>query len=179
MSKNSNTEGEVLEYVPYGPEWVKEMTKWDKKSLINYLGECLQSIGRFQSKISWRNAKQEKPECLVSVLVFIPEEDEHITVGMWDISKCWVLLDEYRKPISEVTHWMPLPMDKPSDVHYTPTTRTEDEENTSGIIRTLQERLHVATQVIHYYTQTTGDDGTERIKALERFNELISRGGGV
>lgn len=50
-----------------------------------------------------------KPEYNVGVLVFIPGEDNHITSGMWDISKKWVLLDEYRTPECEVTHWMPLP----------------------------------------------------------------------
>jgi len=49
----------------------------------------------------------------------------------------------------------------------------------SGQFTKLQERLKAAEKVIHYYTQTTGDDGTERLKALERFNELMSRGGGV
>lgn len=50
-----------------------------------------------------------KPEHNVGVLVFIPGEDNHITSGMWDISNQWVLLDEYRTPEEEVTHWMPLP----------------------------------------------------------------------
>lgn len=50
-----------------------------------------------------------KPEHNVGVLVFIPGEDNHITSGMWDISNEWVLLDEYRTPEEEVTHWMPLP----------------------------------------------------------------------
>ena len=50
-----------------------------------------------------------KPEYNLGVLVFIPEEDFHITSGMWDISNEWVLLDEYRKPECVVTHWMPMP----------------------------------------------------------------------
>lgn len=49
------------------------------------------------------------PQKNVGVLVYIPEEDHHITSGMWDESEEWILLDEYRKPESEVTHWMPLP----------------------------------------------------------------------
>lgn len=56
----------------------------------------------------WVKADQ-KPEHNVGVLVFIPGEDNHITSGMWDISNEWVLLDEYRTPEEEVTHWMPLP----------------------------------------------------------------------
>jgi hypothetical protein len=49
------------------------------------------------------------PEHNVGVLVFIPKEDFHITSGMWDVSNKWVLLDEYRVPDCEVTHWMKLP----------------------------------------------------------------------
>jgi hypothetical protein len=56
----------------------------------------------------WVKADQ-KPEHNVGVLVFIPGEDNHITSGMWDISNEWVLLDEYRTPEVEVTHWMPFP----------------------------------------------------------------------
>lgn len=56
----------------------------------------------------WLSA-DTKPEHNLGVLVFIPGEDNHITSGMWDISNEWVLLDEYRTPEEEVTHWMPLP----------------------------------------------------------------------
>lgn len=49
------------------------------------------------------------PEKNKGVLVFIPDEDYHITSGMWDIDNKWVLLDEYRVPECEVTHWMKLP----------------------------------------------------------------------
>jgi hypothetical protein len=50
-----------------------------------------------------------KPPYNKGVLVFIPEEDYHITSGMWDIDNKWVLLDEYRVPECEVTHWMKIP----------------------------------------------------------------------
>lgn len=89
-------------------------------------------------RTNWIKSANEKPEYNISVLVYIPEEDDHITTGMWDISNKWVLLDEYRVPLSEVTYWMPMPVSKPTDQSYTPTTRTEDQENTSGIIRRLQ-----------------------------------------
>lgn len=56
----------------------------------------------------WTTA-ETKPEHNVGVLVFIPGEDNHITSGMWDIDNKWVLLDEYRTPEEEVTHWMALP----------------------------------------------------------------------
>src|SRR4051812_16476752 len=55
--------------------------------------------------IGWVKA-DTKPEHNAGVLVFIPGEDNHITSGMWDISNEWVLLDEYRTPEEEVTHWM-------------------------------------------------------------------------
>lgn len=48
------------------------------------------------------------PEHNLGVLVFIPQEDNHITSGMWDVDDKWVLLDEYRV-MGEVTHWQPLP----------------------------------------------------------------------
>jgi hypothetical protein len=50
------------------------------------------------------------PEYNKGVLVFIPDEDNHVTSGMWDISKKWVLLDEYRIPETKVTHFMPYPI---------------------------------------------------------------------
>ena len=66
----------------------------------------------------WISVRERLPETNISVLVFIPEEDEHITTGMWDVSKKWVLLDEYRIPQSEVTYWQPMIM-KPIDTSYT------------------------------------------------------------
>lgn len=59
----------------------------------------------------WFDAEKQMPEENVGVLVFIPEEDNHITSGMWDVSQKWVLLDEYRTVSDDapVTHWMPLP----------------------------------------------------------------------
>lgn len=62
----------------------------------------------FKTDNDWFDATQHMPAENVAVLVFIPAEDNHITSGMWDVSKKWVLLDEYRE-VSEVTHWMPLP----------------------------------------------------------------------
>jgi hypothetical protein len=65
---------------------------------------------------TWINADDEMPEPLIGVLVYIPDEDDHMTAGMWDKGDGegkWVLLDEYRVPDCRVTHWMPLP-DLPS-----------------------------------------------------------------
>jgi uncharacterized protein DUF551 len=58
----------------------------------------------------WISVKESGyPAKNLGVLVFIPAEDYHITAGMWDISEKWVLLDEYRVPECEVTHWMEMP----------------------------------------------------------------------
>lgn len=66
----------------------------------------------------WISVKDKMPEFNVSVLVFIPEEDNHITTGMWDVSKKWVLLDEYRVPKSSITYWRAM-VDMPEDKSYT------------------------------------------------------------
>lgn len=92
-------------------------------------------------KEKWIKASIRKPEHLVSVLVFIPEEDEHITTGMWDITNKWVLLDEYRVPKSEVTYWMEM-VTPPDDKSYTPTPDIHHEETTTDIIRNLQRRVY-------------------------------------
>jgi hypothetical protein len=59
--------------------------------------------------MKWIKVSERMPEYNKGVLVFIPEEDYHVTSGMWDISNKWVLLDEYRVPDSKVTHWMESP----------------------------------------------------------------------
>lgn len=74
----------------------------------------------------WIKSSEQMPEYNVGVLVFIPEEDNHITAGMWDVSQKWVLLDEYRIPRSEVTYWMPIPQE-PEDKSYDPFTSDPDE----------------------------------------------------
>jgi len=68
----------------------------------------------------WMRVSEVKPRINTAVEVFIPEEDNHITVGMWDVSEKWVLLDEYRVPQSEVTYWRWLRRE-PEDKSYTPT----------------------------------------------------------
>lgn len=56
----------------------------------------------------WYCARTTKPPYNEGVIVFIPEESGHQTTGMWDESKKWVLLDDYRIPTSEVTAWRPM-----------------------------------------------------------------------
>jgi hypothetical protein len=92
------------------------------------------------SQDQWIKASEQKPDENKAVEVFIPEEDNHVTVGMWDVSKKWVLLDEYRVPVSEVTYWRYL-RPEPDDKTYTPTERTLDDETMSRTIRVLQKQL--------------------------------------
>ena len=42
MSKKENKENE---YIPYGPEWEKEMMRWTKRELIEALRKLLISRG--------------------------------------------------------------------------------------------------------------------------------------
>lgn len=73
-----------------------------------------QFVNKWAEIEGWISA-EIKPPMNWGVLVYIPEEDSHITSGMWDVSKKWVLLDEYRVPESEVTHWTILPDAPESD----------------------------------------------------------------
>ena len=92
-------------------------------------------------KYRWIKSSDQLPEENVSVLVFIPEEDFHITTGMWDVSQKWVLLDEYRIPQSEVTYWMPM-VDAPEDESYNKTEFVEEEQTMSWKISSLQKQLY-------------------------------------
>lgn len=46
METGQNNESE---YVPFGDEWKKEMMKWDKKSLIEFLGEKLKALKELEA----------------------------------------------------------------------------------------------------------------------------------
>lgn len=63
---------------------------------------------QLKTRSQWVSA-DIKPPANLGVLVFIPDEDNHMTTGEWDISGEWVLLDEDRRPTCEVTHWQLLP----------------------------------------------------------------------
>jgi hypothetical protein len=102
----------------YSDNWSKQSCKRVAEALNDQPKLSPSQIAERKEAIEWyRNPAGErqwkpaevKPEHNVGVLVFIPGEDNHITSGMWDISNKWVLLDEYRTPEEEVTHWMPLP----------------------------------------------------------------------
>lgn len=104
------------------------------------LARLWELLNAFKNGKGWINSKERKPECNVSVLVFIPEEDDHITTGMWDISNKWVLLDEYRVPVSDVTYWHPM-IAAPEDKSFHPSTRLPEESDTITYkTRELQKR---------------------------------------
>lgn len=103
---------EVLQWVnPVASyeEKIKVLT-YDNNKLNGQVEGLKNAVEELKGEAGPRWVKADtKPERNVGVLVFIPGEDNHITSGMWDISNEWVLLDEYRTPEEEVTHWMPLP----------------------------------------------------------------------
>lgn len=88
----------------------------------------------------WIKSSEQLPPYNVGVFVFIPEEDHHITAGMYDISDKWILLDEYRQPKSEVTYWCTM-IEEPADKSYTPSfVHTDDLEKTADVIRKQNKR---------------------------------------
>lgn len=96
---------------------------------------------------NWIKSSEQLPPENVSVLVFIPEEDNHCTTGMWDVSKKWVLLDEYRVPKSEVTYWAEM-VELPEDCSYTPQRSfnssldgIEEEDTITYQMRELQKQV--------------------------------------
>lgn len=101
-----------------------------------------------RAALRWRKASEELPAECLSVEVFIPEEDDHITSGMWDVSHKWVLLDDYRVPVAEVTHWRYRVDDGPVDRSFQKRKHTDDDDTIEGTIRRLQKQLHEKDQEI-------------------------------
>lgn len=92
------------------PKLAKLMQEYASFGNFNDWQEFTNELNRVLTfEDDWMPVEKEYPPHNLGVLVFIPEEDSHITAGMWDISKKWVLLDEYREPENEVTHWRILP----------------------------------------------------------------------
>jgi hypothetical protein len=89
----------------------------------------------------WIKSSERLPDENVAVLVFIPEEDNHCTTGMWDVSQEWVLLDEYRVPKSEVTYWAEM-VDLPEDRSYKPSGPPEEFETMTETISRLQREIY-------------------------------------
>lgn len=103
---------------------------------------------------NWIKASEQLPPENVSVLVFIPEEDNHCTTGMWDVSQKWVLLDEYRVPKSEVTYWAEM-VELPYDTSYNQVDRIDEEETVTYKLRDLQKQvfeLEIALRKCHEQT---------------------------
>jgi hypothetical protein len=113
-----------------------------------------------KTKEDWISSKERLPDFNRSVLVFIPEEDNHITVGMWDVSQKWVLLDEYRVPRSEVTHWAECPPE-PNDKSYTPS------EHRPYAMDTLTYQISTLQKQVFDYQQS--------IRELEQKNERLTQ----
>lgn len=115
-----------------------------------------------QLKGGWIKSSDRLPEYNISVLVYIPEEDHHITTGMWDVSKKWVLLDEYRIPKSEVTYWRPM-VEKPLDDSYTSAHLFGDD------IETMPEQISRLQKENFKQSQTI----TQQKEEIERLNEYL------
>lgn len=92
-------------------------------------------------RVTWIKSSEQLPPENVSVLVFIPEEDNHCTTGMWDVSKVWVLLDEYRVPRSEVTYWAEM-VELPEDHSFTSAVPASEHETMNETISRLQREIY-------------------------------------
>ncbi len=113
-------------------EWVAKHTP--EELAIDFAREFYQEASvethdywPIQKDGDWYKASVTKPPVNMGVLVYIPEKSDHVTSGMWDLSGeegTWVLLDENRKPTSQVTYWMWWPK-LPEDQEYE---ATEDDE---------------------------------------------------
>lgn len=132
--------------------------------------------------MSWKKASEILPVENVSVFVFIPEEDNHVTTGMWDKSKKWVLLDDYRVPTAQVTYWHPM-IELPMDREYEPTFNEENEGSPKELIRSLQKELYDANKFIseaksamksaHKIYQKYANDDPYEDHVMKHIEELI------
>lgn len=120
----------------------------------------------------WIKADLKKPRENTRVFVYIPEEDNHVTAGMWDVSKKWVLLDDYRVPLSQVTYWRPYDFDLPSDKTYTKSfEESEDLENTEVKIRRLQREIYDMTRANLHNKLELWDQGLGLLEKYSMFLE--------
>lgn len=134
---------------------------------------------------NWISVKDRMPEKLVSVLVFIPEEDNHCTSGMYDTSNRWVLLDDYRVPTSQVTYWKPM-CELPVDKSYVPTHIDELIPDTIARLQKenyeLLDGLKLSKDVINYIGDTLNnmdavepEDEEEVNPKIEKIDSLIDK----
>lgn len=125
---------------------LREATEKELSSLWKLLND-------FKDGKGWIDARKRKPVQNVSVFVFIPGEDDHVTTGMWDVSNKWVLLDEYRVPDQEVTYWHPV-IPAPSDKSYTPAPpRPQEKDTTTWKIRELQKKVYEQAKLIAFLSR--------------------------
>lgn len=148
------------------PEWqlyFKEFITKNKGRMDKYINKVTpESVSKEIPDFNgWISSKEQLPEYNVSVLVFIPEEDDHITTGMWDISNKWVLLDEYRVPKSQVTYWRKM-VAAPADKAYIKSPYRPTEEDTMSFqIRELQKSKFVLESEVRELKQEI-----ERLKTI-------------
>lgn len=120
------------------------------KSIQKCMKDAVRAMEEYANQSRWISVKDRLPEENVSVLVFIPGEDDHITTGMFDVSQKWVLLDEYRVPNEQVTYWHEM-IEMPIDRSFVRSEkRSEDEDTMSFKIRELQKRnLELEHEIIN------------------------------
>lgn len=130
---NKDKEWDVDEWNISYIEFKKGVSNWNenyvnkftsKELAINWAREFYQDTDRYTHNYwiikkdnGWYCARTTKPPYNVGIIVFIPEESNHQTSGMWDVDKQWVLLDENRIPTSEVTGWQYL-LKEPTDPEF-------------------------------------------------------------
>lgn len=186
MTPEETFQKEAEELYPHATVGTPDEIQWansfqDAKRLVHIdarrksaaeLSELREQLANIAERDRWIKADDEKPEENVSVEVFIPEEDGHVTTGMWDVSQKWVLLDEYRVPDSQVTYWRRL-RPKPEDQSYVPTPdaiRTIPEKTSElqkklydmeGQLKALQEALDEIANPIKYMQIRAEKEGTQ------------------
>jgi hypothetical protein len=137
---------------------------WAKVALAA-MEEYASSFKEQDTRPKWKSVKEHGyPEHNLGVLVFIPDEDFHITSGMWDVSNKWVLLDEYRKPDCEVTHYMDLPE--------IPKEYQKEEQENNEIMMFLKKHLPKPAEPLQKKEQDTDKD---REKLLSKLKDAKQR----
>jgi hypothetical protein len=149
-----------------GERWMRTFTRYSTASVddkeLEEIGERLQPKAeptvegeKPRMDNGWIKSEDLLPEDNVAVLVFIPQEDDHITAGMWDVSNKWVLLDDYRVPDCQITYWRPM-VDLPEDKSFVPSHDSEKDDSTTETIRKLQNRI--ATLEARDYLWSQGEN---------------------
>lgn len=113
------------DYIPFGPEWEKELMKWNKKHLIAHLRRTL--IG--MTSDPWISTKDRLPVAEDLDADYLTWGGEYVvTLGFSSKGKWYSgdpFIDEHFDQ-SKVTHWMPLPA--PPSILGESGTTTEDKQ---------------------------------------------------